>query len=233
MYNACELESTILQWKSIKASWARSDSLVANQRHFFISRKAFYSSHLIEGGRWLLVGTTFGSVMYFDLDAQDISGVTLVPTSFTESSRVEIRIAIDMISDCEYLTFNLAILAHLRRPPASSPEVQDPSLFVRVVQVYRVTLDVSSHAGVTGLIAQQLSSFQEEYSGRCVSFGFRGNHVAYSLSHIDHRNITVVDWTRCHSMSLFYERKVLPSVWADVSYFFHTDYVLIPTVYSG
>jgi hypothetical protein len=57
------------------------------------------------------------------------------------------------------LTFKLAILAHLRRPPASSPEVQAQSRFIRVVQVLSGN---SSHAGVTGLVAQQLYSFQEE-----------------------------------------------------------------------
>ena len=47
------VEGTILRWKSIKAGWARNDSLVANQ---FISQETFKKMRAIK------------LLMYFDLD---------------------------------------------------------------------------------------------------------------------------------------------------------------------
>src|SRR6266511_1531986 len=93
-HTARELEHLILCWKSGKAGFSVNelDSVIQNQRHFFLPESSNDCTYLVPGGRWFLVGTRCGSVQVFDLDPPTTTTFTLVPTPFDEDADVQIRI---------------------------------------------------------------------------------------------------------------------------------------------
>jgi len=222
-YTSQELEHLVLQWKSINAGWAANKRTVPipGQRHFLISDKsAPYISPcvcLVEGGRWLLVGTTFGSVQYYDLDAPNISATHLIPPPF--NGRAEMRISIDTDAIAESLTFHLGVLTH-RTQGGDNPEYSHSFWYAaRWIQVWRVATEIDSHGNVKGLKSELVSSFCEEHEPVCLSFRIRGQYVAYSLFYSDRYagpfqsgpKIIIVDWTTCESTSMNYARKIIPN----------------------
>jgi len=244
-YTSQELEHLILQWKSIKVGWAANQwtEPIPRQRHFLMSdQSAPYVSPcvcLVEGGRWLLVGTTFGSVQYYDLDALNISATSLIPPPF--DGRAEMRISIDMDAITESLTFHLGILTR-RRPGGNDPEYpHSPGYAARWIQVWQVATEIDSHGNVKGLKSELKSSFCEEYEPACFSFRIQGQFVTYSLFCSDrygpfHRGhkIIIFDWTTCTSTSMNYTRKIIPNK-ASVSVIPHSVRVvsLVLIKYSG
>jgi hypothetical protein len=212
--NSRELEHLVVRWKNIKSGWAinRLSNPIPRQRHFFISDESAprFSScvYLVEGGRWLLIGTKSGSVQYYDLDAATISPSTLIPSPF--DGRAEIWISVDMDSAAESLGLHLATLT--RRTDISNTENTDSCW----IHVWRITTEVDSHGYVKGLTPELLSSFREESKSTVLSFRLQGEHVAYSLffSHLyvpppnNGHKIIVVNWVTCHSTGLSYSRKL-------------------------
>lgn len=213
-----ELEHLVLRWKSVKAGWAanRSTAPIPGQRQFLISEhSAPYVSPclcLVEGGRWLLVGTSFGAVQYYDLNATNITATTLIPPLF--DGRAEVWLSIDMDSVAESLKFQLGVLTR-RRPDVDDRAYPHSPQYAWWIQVWQVTTDVDSLGCVRGLTSELKSSFREEYQPTCFSFRLRGRYVAYSLFYSDlqvgplnhgHR-VIIVDWTICTSTSLNYVRK--------------------------
>jgi hypothetical protein len=217
MHSCRELELLVLRWKRIKIGWARNG--IPRQRHFFVSDPKSISPcvYLVEGGRWLLVGTKFGSIQYYDLNAVTISASTLIPSPFDGQS--EIRISVDMDSDAEFLTFHIGILTRPR------PGGDDPQSKARWIQVWRVTAEVDSNDHVIGLAAELLSSFREEYEPACNSFRLQGQKVTYSFFYSylqvgpfnSGHKIIIVDWKSRNSTSLSYTRKIIPDIQANVS----------------
>src|SRR5258708_8677769 len=77
----------------------------------------------------------------------------------------------------------------------------------------------------TGLRAERLACFREEYMCGCESFTLRGRHVAYSLYSFEMsstlgegENIAIVDWTLPDSTSLSYPRRLIWRRRARVSF---------------
>jgi hypothetical protein len=68
---------------------------------------------LINGGRWLLVVSRFGSVSYYDLETQEPVKRLLTPAARLESRDhyypCTAKIAVDMDSESALLSFNLAL----------------------------------------------------------------------------------------------------------------------------
>lgn len=77
MYTSEELERLLLVWNSADIGWARDDGRAARERSILVEPAEYV--HLIQGGRWLLVTTDTGHVTYYDLDAEVIEGVSLIP----------------------------------------------------------------------------------------------------------------------------------------------------------
>jgi hypothetical protein len=203
-------------------SWATNHIALARPQHFFISDEspALISScmYLIEGGRWLLVGTRFGSIQYYNLNAVAISAATLIPFPFDGQS--ETRISVAMASASESLTFHIGVLTS-HRPGGDDPRLP---LHSRWIQVWRVTTEVNSNGHTIGLNAEILSSFCEEYEPACISFRLQGQLVAYSLFYSysqfgpmnNRHKIIIVNWKTSNSTSLNYTRKIIADVQADV-----------------
>lgn len=183
--------------------------------------------HLVEGGRWLLIGEPSGSVLCCDLDASTIEPITLIPSPFHEGTAYqdsEILLSVDMDLDVEYLKFNLGIMT--RRMPAMSAIDPDSSHYFRWIQVWEVTPDVDKNGVVTGLRADRLVCFPEEHRNFCHSFRLRDRQVAYTLltnyNSGDFRDgpcVIIVDWINSDPTSLVFPRKV---IWREKPHVSHT-----------
>jgi hypothetical protein len=184
----------------------------------------------VEGGRWLLVGTSFGAVQYYDLHAVSISATILIPSLF--DGRAEIWLSADMDSAAESLVFLLGVLTRCR-PDTNDPVYPHSPWYAQWIQVWQITTEVDSHGCVRGLTSELKSSFCEEYEPTCFSFRLRGRYVTYLLFYSDlqvgplnhgHR-VIVVDWTTPNSTSLIYTRKSVSTKASvsDPSYLFVVD----------
>jgi hypothetical protein len=189
--------------------------------------KAHNCVHLVEGGRWLLVGTDSGSVICYDLNSSTIESSILIPTpfdaetAFDEDEDTEILLSVDMDLEAEYLKFNLGIIT--RRMPDIDSDSSRPPHYFRWIQVWRVTSDVDMNGEVEGLRAERLACFPEAHRNRCDTIRLQGQYVAYSLrtdyEFSDIRDgpcIIIVDWTLSTLASLVYPRKVIWRMTAEV-----------------
>ena len=225
LHTSAELEQLLLRWKSVKAGWAvnRPNEPVLHQRHFFVEDMQRHSAYLVKGGRWLLVGTRSGTVLYYDLNAPIITPSLLVGLQPCNYEHVrELKISVDVDLDAEPLTFYLAVLS--RRSVLKQLPLRNSH---RWIQVWRVTSDIGTDGHVKGLITELVSSFREESESLCFSFNIRGRYVAYQLFYSpsqvslynDGHRVVVVDWTTmCTTTSLDYTRKIIPCASASVSF---------------
>jgi hypothetical protein len=234
MHTARELEDLVLRWKSGQVCWVVNNSVegLPDQRRFGGPLNKWNNcAYLVPGGRWLLVtvGTFCGSVQYYDLDSPTTTAFTLVPTLFEEDSFSNLCMSIDIQSDAECLTFHLGLLASRRRDYRDPLfPYGPPSRYAHWIQVWRVTSDLDKSGKVRGLTAEQLTCFREEHKGSDVLFCLQESHVAYKVYYTaseagignDSSRIAIVDWTQCDSNSMAYNRRIIPSVSADVSIFF-------------
>jgi len=82
-------------------------------RRLPINKSDIRALTLINGGRWLLIVSRFGSVSYYDLDAQEPVKRLLIPAARLESRDdyfpCTAKIAVDMDNESEFLSFNLAL----------------------------------------------------------------------------------------------------------------------------
>ena len=76
MHTSEELERLLLIWNSADIGWARDDGRAAREHSIAVEPAEYV--HLIQGGRWLLVTTATGQVIYYDLDAEIIMGTELI-----------------------------------------------------------------------------------------------------------------------------------------------------------
>jgi hypothetical protein len=182
LYTGRELEHLILRWQKARACWILTRYQdIPILRQFSSPQKSPNCVHLVEGGRWLLVGMTSGSVVYYDLNSPKIVPVTLVPMPFDYEEPTEILLSVDMDLDSEYLKFNLGIITR-RMPDGTNLEPTQSPRYFRFIQIWQVTSNVDSKTGeAQGLQAEQLACFPEEHRNYCASFRIRGRHVAYTL----------------------------------------------------
>ena len=213
------MEYLILRWQSAKVRYP----LKPKRRDFSITNRSLQGSHLLEGGRWLIFAALDGSVKYYDFHSQSesLDPVTLLPTRFNKDSITFNLLAVDLDSDAEYLTFNLASMTRLvnvkRKTELDRP--QD----ARWIEVNRVTPYWDENGNVMGLRADRLACFREEYLCRCDSFTLRGRCVAYSLRGFERISgfhgepIVIVDWTLADPTSLIYPRRLIWRRYVKVS----------------
>jgi hypothetical protein len=122
LYTDRELEHLVLRWQKAKLCWTLSQyKNIPIQRRFVSPEQAHKCVHLVEGGRWFLVGTNSGSILCHDLNASSIEPSILIPTpfdaevAFDEYEDTEMLLSVDMDLEAEYLKFNLGIIT--RRMP--------------------------------------------------------------------------------------------------------------------
>jgi len=165
--------------------------------------------YLVEGGRWLLVAYSTGSVTYFDLDASKSTEIILIPDQFDYLYRRSVSMAIDRDCDSPFLTFNLVLTFCANSTLVRTPEEQG-------IQIWRVTLALDNQQQGIGLTTFRLASFPLEYFIRRVyTSSICGPHLAISFicdAHHNHNQLTfVIDWKRAHGGLPDYPRHLIRS----------------------
>ncbi|PPQ92305.1 hypothetical protein CVT25_008610 [Psilocybe cyanescens] len=219
-YSSQELEYLLLLWKSADHGLETSTLHPSRERTFVGVKtgrgvRTGYGQngasdkliHLIKGGRWLLVVEQTGAVSCYDLDAETISGVRLIPDQmeFTNSSRV--LMTLDYATHSPILEFTIALSlqdAALWEEPLTSIRYR------RTVQIWRVgvVLDDTRHA--VGLTATFLASFphRPEILG-VMSLSLLGPMIAFTSITDEETYAFVVDWTQASGNSLEYPWRVV------------------------
>jgi hypothetical protein len=109
-YSAQEMEDWVLVRTSADVGW-RCENM-KYRRNRWIRQLRTGTSHLVPGGRWLLVGCDDGSVTIYDLDASILLGRPLIlPDGEDEPQPVRhIAIDIDAQKQSSNLTFTMVLL---------------------------------------------------------------------------------------------------------------------------
>lgn len=114
LYTARELEYLVLRRSSAEIlRKTRAELLPTRTRPFPIDTHRLGKITLINGGRWLLITYTTGSVAYYDLDGRDSSeGRLLIPEQlgFSLGFMHDIFLDVDIDDKSPLLTFNLAMV---------------------------------------------------------------------------------------------------------------------------
>ncbi|KAF8654669.1 hypothetical protein AX16_003486 [Volvariella volvacea WC 439] len=178
-YTAEELEHLILRWKSAEIGWRTDDGAPTRERRLnfgFPPDIQVDCLHLIRGGRWLLVGLTSGSIVFYDLDESDPTPRVLIPQP--QSIPDAVQIAIDIDTSSPMLTFELESKGQCK------------------IEIWRVSLEYDSHSSTSNLVAHRLKSFQPEPYGRVPTISILGEYLAYSLVHdeADIKHAIVMRW---------------------------------------
>ena len=81
-----ELERLLLKWQAVDLTWKQDDISPTLHHQFSVENGISDCFHLVKGGRWLLVGTTRGEIIYFDLNAPVPSPCTLLSAALNSHS---------------------------------------------------------------------------------------------------------------------------------------------------
>ncbi|KDR66907.1 hypothetical protein GALMADRAFT_258797 [Galerina marginata CBS 339.88] len=215
LYESRELERLFLRSESLDLVCRATGKKLP--RKFNIPTKQAECVHLVEGGRWLLVVTRTGSVEYYDLDAESITGAPLIPNQIGGHPESEIRMSIDMDENAPTLSFNLALSLIPPRPRSRLAPSSDPDTFdSQKIQVWRISLVIQDQTGRSiGLSASRLASFPLDLEVLSVeTLSLLGTHVAfYSDCSVTKWTgcsyYIIVEWTRTKDDSLEYPRRIL------------------------
>ncbi|KIM41977.1 hypothetical protein M413DRAFT_27514 [Hebeloma cylindrosporum] len=170
---------------------------------------------LINGGRWLLTVSRFGSVSYYDLETQEPVKRVLIPAPQLGSpdGQCTAKIAVDMDYESALLSFNLAL--YIRKVHMST------RVPIQLIQVWHVTLELDDQNHGRSLSAKRLSSFYRENCGELQCLSLLGTFVAFGVITRPPQPsyVSVVDWAKAANIhnpshrrpatSLSYLRKVI------------------------
>ncbi|KJA23527.1 hypothetical protein HYPSUDRAFT_580037 [Hypholoma sublateritium FD-334 SS-4] len=207
MYTSDELEHLFLLWSSADVGWRRSDARPARAR--VSATRLPEKVHLVPGGRWLLVTSVqTGAVTYYDLDAETISGVLLIPDQIVRGGWFNLQVAIDFHDESPVLSFTIAL--------SLSDRSQDPNTFEwydrEIIQIWTVGVLLNESQKAVGLEARQLAYFPHRPMITTVlaisllgsTIAFRafppGSSTAYTY---------VVDWVHANQNPTMYAWRML------------------------
>lgn len=198
LYTSDELRSLFLLWKSAHIGLTSEDGRPARERRFIAERSKFV--YLVRGGRWLLVATYTGLVMYYDLDAEIIEGALLIPEQSKPVSHF--LMSVDVDTNSPTLRFNIAFSLHVARPKKN------------MVHVWRVDCLLDGNQRVNGLKATPLSSFPHRpMISSVMKLSLAGPHIAFTAKREDSEphlaHIFVLDWDRANGDSAVYPWRML------------------------
>ncbi|KIM41965.1 hypothetical protein M413DRAFT_27502 [Hebeloma cylindrosporum] len=196
---------------------------------------------LINGGRWLLVVSSSGSVSYYDLEIREPVKRLLIPADRLHAwgdysrSGVSAKIAVDMDNESALLSFNLAL--YTRKTYTYKTRID-------LIQVWHVTLKPDNQNGGSRLVATFLCSFPYDYYRTLGSLSLLGNLVAFGTGPEYYEPcapsayVAIVDWTtilnpsrKRHATSSSYLRKIIRTCPAAVQ-LLPGDMILISSGYE-
>ncbi|KAF8968837.1 hypothetical protein BDZ97DRAFT_332011 [Flammula alnicola] len=212
-YASHELEYLLLRWKSAEIGWITDDGVPARERR--IPTEKAETKHLVKGGRWLLIATSTGSVIYYDLESSTNIGMPLTPSEFGHGESVpQILMSVDIDESSPTLTFNLALsFKGSELLDDSDDDDNDPPLEpVRMVKIWRIALVLNDKQHGAGLSAKHLASFSHHpFVTHLYSLSLLGSHVAFTVfcSENTKEYTIVVDWARTNGSSSKYPMRIL------------------------
>lgn len=205
LHSSTELENLLLRWKSADCALS-SDTSQPSRERTFVGVKAKLV-HLVKGGRWLLVTERTGAVTYYDLDAETISGVQLIPDQikFTDGSQVTMTIEHDMNSP--FLEFSIAFCCE----SDDAFEIESHSFPRRgcLCSIWRVESASDDMQHVVGLTATQLASFPFHLAIRQVpKLSLLGPNLAF-IGNTGRYHLFVINWRQAQRNPLKYPFRVV------------------------
>ena len=211
-----ELERQLLVWISADLGWATDDGHAARERSLLVEPPEFI--HLIKGGRWLLVTTNIGAVTYYDLNADNISGVLLIPAQVQDTCRhYKIMMSIDINRDSSVLSFKIGFfIIGIPFPQDSNPHsIGTKPMF----QVWAVNLVLDDSRKAVGLRAARLAVFDLPFAFHGVlEFSFLGPYIAFIANTSGSFMHTIVfRWTQVVENTSNYYWRILNAVLSPVS----------------
>ncbi|KAF8968845.1 hypothetical protein BDZ97DRAFT_2056242 [Flammula alnicola] len=212
-YASHELEYLLLRWKSAEIGWITDDGVPARERR--IPTEKAETKHLVKGGRWLLIATSTGSVIYYDLESSTNIGTLLTPSKFGhEESVLQTLMSVDIDESSPTLTFNLALSFMGDKFLDDWGDVNnDPPLEpVRMIKIWRIALVLDDKQHGAGLSAKYLASFPHHpFVSDLYSLSLLGSHVAFTVfcSEDNKEYSIVVDWARANGTSSKYPKRIL------------------------
>jgi hypothetical protein len=212
LYTSHDFEFLFLRLKSADIGWRTDVNRPARKREIETIHPA-RCIYLVEGGRWLLVGSATGCITYFDLDASTPTGSILIPDQFDPLlpdrfdffAEINVVMATDKDNDSAFLAFNLAVSFCLVNNPPPDPKAQG-------VQIWRVELALDGQQQGIGLTAEHLASFPLEPSvNRIICQSIRGPHVALTVRSDQHDpHLTfIIDWNQADGDQMNYPRRLI------------------------
>jgi hypothetical protein len=195
-YTSWELEYLVVRRTSIEIKRKTRRMLApALIRWLPINNSDIRALTLINGGRWLLVVSSAGSVSYYDLEAQKPVKRLLIPAARLESwddyFPCTAKIAVDMDNESEVLSFNLALYTCKGGNSCLLYNFQSQcdisfivhrlvhEIRIHLIQVWRVALEPDDQNHRSGLSAMFLSSFPREDYGDVCCLSLLGTSVAF------------------------------------------------------
>ncbi|PPQ84033.1 hypothetical protein CVT25_000579 [Psilocybe cyanescens] len=219
-YSSQELEHLLLLWKSADRGLEAS-TLQPSRERTFVGVKTGYGTrtgngpygasdkliHLIKGGRWLLVVEQTGAVSCYDLDAETISGVRLIPDQMEFGNNSRVLMTLDYATHSPVLEFAIALSL---QDGAPWEESLTSIRYRRTVQIWRVDVALDDTRHAVGLTATFLASFphRPEILG-VMSLSLLGPMIAFTSITDEETYAFVVDWTQANGNSLEYPWRVV------------------------
>lgn len=204
MHTSHELEHLFLLWKSADAAFS-GKSITSVRECAFHSQRSLSWSYLVEGGRWLLTVGSGGAVTYYDLDAESITGTSLIPALINPGPQHKVAMSVDYDIQSPMFKFNIALYLsdYLPKPHC------------KMFQIWSVSLVLDpSHHGV-GLVAKSLAMFPLHRQIIAVhSISLLGPHLVFTAKNSDpkHDHVFIVRWMHGIRQSDIYPLRMLQRI---------------------
>lgn len=210
MYSSKELESMFLRWKSTEVAWKKDDAALIRQRDITIEDD-YACSHLVPGGRWLLVVLENGQVCYYDLDSSAMERKHLIDAQIEENDFAGVKMSVDMSNPVPISSFKLAL--HVSEYRANKPGA------FQVIKIWGIDFVIEGQdvIGLKATLLKSLCMHQDTFHhirvisllGRDIAFSVScaGNSLDYTF---------VVTWPDIKDESLDYPRKLLDPIGVGV-----------------
>ncbi|TFK35292.1 hypothetical protein BDQ12DRAFT_726235 [Crucibulum laeve] len=200
LYSDYELEDWLLVRLGADLAWQRGTIRCTRKRNLLATKQT--TARLIEGGRWLLLGSSKGTVTAYDLESNHyLSDVTAVegsaliaPLSESLDSQLIHTMALDVDTGAATLTFTLALT------PQMYLDYYDPPEDIPRVRIWKFTL--AGHSTDARLVPQHLMSFSSYESGVMLSTSLYGDLFAWSIRPNDNGlkpYVAIYAWNECTS----------------------------------
>ncbi len=193
--------------------WQRDDKRPARERVFAANQRHCQILHLVKGGRWLLATShQTGSVTYYDLDAETIVGIPLIPDQIPSCGSRNAHIAIDFHDETPMLSFTIALSLADRSEAIQSLGRHS----YETVQIWKVSLVLNKSNQGVGLEAKQLACFPHRpVINTVMAISLLGSAIAFCAYPypIGNRSayIYVVDWIHANRNPTMYAWRLVAS----------------------